>query len=332
MTPAKKPRKVFVTPPGIAAEAQRILIDAGCSVATADSAAAGDPELLTRQILDHAPEGLIVRAGKVTSEAVAVPSLRVISKHGIGVENIDVEAATGRGIPVFFTPGANARTVAEHALALIFALARGIPQENARVRAGKWDKGAYTGLELAGKTLGIVGFGRIGGGLARLAAALDMKVLAYDPYAADSGPGAAVTMVGDLRELLSTSDFVSLHCPLRHENRGMLGAEEFALMRPQAYLVNTARGGLVDEKALVDALRTGSIAGAALDTFAEEPPDPGNPLLSMENVIVTPHVAGSSPRSLAAMGAMAAENVLSVLEGTGVDASRLVNPEVMKAK
>jgi D-3-phosphoglycerate dehydrogenase / 2-oxoglutarate reductase len=274
------------------------------------------------------PDGLIVRKG-IINEAVieASPALKVIAKHGVGVDNIDTAAATKHGIPVLIAAGANCEAVAEHALALIFALSRRIAEQDRKMRLGIWDKKNYRGGELRGKCLGLVGFGRIGKRLHELVRPLEMHVLYFDPYVPDH---SAAHRVSTLTELLCAADIVSLHCPLTPDTRCLIGRKEFAIMKPGAFIVNTARGAVLDEAALIEALQEKRIGAAGLDTFENEPPDRGNPLFAMENVIATPHVGAFSEESFRNMGTGAAENVLTVLAGKPPDPGCLVNPEALK--
>ncbi len=308
-----------------------MLSSRGCRVLCVYGKNGEELDELAARVRDFSPHALIVRKGQVDRAVLsASPSLRVVCKHGVGVDNIALDAATELGIPVMNTPTANFNSVAEHTLALMFALARRIPHQDRRVREGKWDKRDYAGQELAGKTLGLIGLGRIGRRVAELAAPLRMNLLAYDPaVGADSIPGN-ITLVHTLAELLSQADIVSIHCPLTPKTRGMIGHRELALMGPDSWVINTARGAVMDEKALIAALREGVIAGAALDTFETEPPAPDNPLFSLDNVVLSNHVAGISTSSYRNMGLGAAQNVLTVLEGGRPDPSALLNPEVRK--
>lgn len=259
-------------------------------------------------------DGLIVRsATQVTAELFErAPKLRVVGRAGVGVDNIDVEAATRRGVLVMNTPGGNAVSVAEHTLALLLALARSVPQFNASVHAGRWEKSGAMGTEVRGKTLGIVGLGRVGTEVARRARALEMDVLAHDPYV--SAPVARELDVGlvALPELLARADYVSLHTGLSPTTEKMINATTIAQMRRGARLINCARGELVDEAALAEALRSGHLAGAAVDTFAEEPPK-NSPLLGLANVIATPHVAGSTAEAQEEVGTLIAQQVRDYL-------------------
>ena len=255
-------------------------------------------------------DGLIVRSGLgVTAELLeAAPRLRVIGRAGIGVDNIDLEAATRRGVLVMNTPGGNAISVAEHTIALLLALARQIPQANASVRAGRWEKMALTGTELKGKTLGLIGFGKVGVEVARRAAAFEMRLVAHDPFVSELvARDCGVTLL-PLDELLACADFVSLHLTLSPSTARMIDAETIAKMKPGARLINTARGELLDEAALAEAIRRGHIAGAAFDVFTEEPPR-SSPLVGLEQVIATPHIAGSTAEAQEEVGFRIAQQV-----------------------
>ena len=319
--------RILVTGPTLDEEAKHLLARRGCAVAYVRGE--GDDGLggLADRMREHRADGLIVRKGKVDRAVLtASDRLRAVAKHGVGVDNIDVQAAAELGIVVMNTPAANFESVAEHTLALMFALARRLPRQDARVRDGKWDKSDYQGDELASKTLGLVGFGRVGRRLAELVAPLRMTVLVYDPWTDRSTATNDITFVDELDELLPRADIVSLHCPLTPETTGMIGGRQLRRMPEHSWLVNTARGAIVEEAALVQALRDGQIAGAALDTFEAEPPDPDNPLFAMENVVLTNHIAGISTRSFRNMGVGAVENVLAVLDGRPPDPSTVITP------
>jgi D-3-phosphoglycerate dehydrogenase len=239
---------------------------------------------------------LIVRSATRVDRALieaAGPGLAVIGRAGVGVDNIDCDAATEHGVVVMNSPAGNTTTTGELAIALLCALARHIPRADRSTRAGSWKKTGLMGTEIAKKTLGIVGLGRIGGAVARRALGLEMRVIAHDPYVVGPSPLPSVELM-ELAPLLAQSDFVSLHLPLTEQTRHLLSAERIAGMKPGARLINAARGGLVDETALAAALDSGRLAGAALDVLESEPPPPGHPLLGREDVIVTPHLGASS--------------------------------------
>ncbi|MBI3662051.1 MAG: phosphoglycerate dehydrogenase [Acidobacteria bacterium] len=271
---------------------------------------------LVRELADAA--GLIVRSATgVTAELLErAPAMRVVGRAGVGVDNIDVEAATRRGVLVMNTPGGNAVSVAEHTLALLLALARSVPQLAAATRAGRWEKSGARGTEVRGKTLGLIGLGRVGGEVARRARALEMRVVACDPYLSENAARDAGAELISFDDLLARADFISLHTALSPATEKMINAAALAKMKRGARLINAARGELVDEAALADALRAGILAGAALDVFAVEPPR-DSPLLALPNVIATPHVAGSTEEAQEEVGTLIAQQVRDFLaEGT----------------
>ena len=259
-------------------------------------------------------DGLVVRsATKVTAELLEqAPKLRVVGRAGVGVDNIDVEAATHRGILVMNTPGGNAVSVAEHTFALMLAMARSVPQSNASIHAGRWEKSGAAGTELRGKTLGLVGLGRVGTEVARRARALEMKVLAHDPYVTAAAAREVEVELLPLDELMKRADVISLHTSLSPATEKMLGAAAFAKMKRGARLVNCARGELIDEAALAEALKSGQLAAAAVDTFAEEPPK-NSPLIGLANLIATPHIAGSTVEAQEEVGTAVAQQVRDYL-------------------
>ena len=259
-------------------------------------------------------DGLVVRsATKVTAELLEqAPKLRVVGRAGVGVDNIDVEAATHRGILVMNTPGGNAVSVAEHTFALMLAMARSVPQSNASIHAGRWEKSGAAGTELRGKTLGLVGLGRVGTEVARRARGLEMKVLAHDPYVTPAAAREVEVELVTLDELLKRADVISLHTSLSAATEKMFGAAAFAKMKRGARLVNCARGELIDEAALAEALKSGQLAAAAVDTFAEEPPK-NSPLIGLANLIATPHIAGSTAEAQEEVGTAVAQQVRDYL-------------------
>ena len=287
-------------------------------------------EELERLMGTEPVEAVISRTVRLTAKAIETcPTLKVISKHGVGVSNIDVEAATRRGIPVYMTPGTNAQSVAELTLGLMFAAARRIGWMDKELHEGRWSR-AQDGVELQGKTLGLIGFGQVGRRVAAVCQALGMEVVAYDPALTDGvSPLLGVRIVPSLNELLRSSQVVSLHVPLNKHTRNMLGEAQFAAMPHGAILVNTARGEVVDELALIAALKSGQLHAAGLDTMAVEPLPLGSELATLPNVVLTPHVGGSTPAALAGMASGAARNVLSFLQGTPVEVSACVNPQVL---
>nr|WP_180319308.1 NAD(P)-dependent oxidoreductase [Delftia acidovorans] len=259
----------------------------------------------------HDPVAIIVRYGKVGAAVMdAAPSLRVISKHGSGTDTIDKAAAAERGIAVVAAAGANAAAVAEQALALLLACAKSVVALDARMHAGHWDKATHKSLELGGRTVGLVGLGAIGLRFARMADALGMRVIGFDPFAKNL---PAYVQPVDLETIWCESDAISLHCPLTEENRGMLGAATLAACKRGVIVVNTARGGLIDEAALLAAVRSGQVAAAGLDSFAVEPMVAGHPFQGEKNFVLSPHIGGVTGDAYVNMGVGAARNVLEVL-------------------
>lgn len=265
---------------------------------------------LLRLCRAHDPAAIVVRYGRITARVIeACRSLRVIAKHGSGIDTIDVPAAASRGIAVKAAAGANAAAVAEHAWALILACAKSIPQLDGRMHAGHWDKPSHKSLELRGLTLGIVGLGAIGRRVAAIGLAMEMKVVGYDPHVATAPDGVQL----DTLDAVLRAHVVSLHCPLTPDNRHMINRATLKGFRDGALLVNTARGGLVDEAALIEALRSGKLGAAALDSYSGEPPPPDHHLRGVDRLIMTPHVAGVTGAAYENMGLAAARNVLDAL-------------------
>jgi phosphoglycerate dehydrogenase-like enzyme len=255
-------------------------------------------------------DGLLAGVDEIDAEVFeAAPALRVIARYGVGIDRIDLDAAASHGVTVTTTPGANAAAVAELALALMLALCRDLPRAQRAVRAGAWP--SLPGRELGAMTVGLVGLGRVGLRVAELLRGLGAEVLAHDPYAEPSGP---VRMVA-LDELLAEADLLSLHAPVTAETRGMVDRRLLGALREGALLVNTARGDLIDEAALLWALDEGPLAAAALDALADEPPAPDHPLVGRDDVIVTPHIGGQTTEARAAMARVAVEELLTVLGG-----------------
>ena len=272
---------------------------------------------------------LVVRNTSITRQIMeAAPKLAVIGRHGVGYDTVDIRAAADLGIPVVYTPAANTESVAELAVGFILALCRKIVQANAAMQSEELLSDTVTmaimtrrkGListDIWGKTLGVIGVGRIGSSVSKkMIAAFNMNVLGYDPYVdAETLAGYGVQKAASLDEMLPQCDFVDVHCSGGAETRHLINERTLALMKPTAYLINTARGTIVDEKALIEALQGKRIAGAAIDVYDPEPPRPGNPLLHMENVIVTSHLGAMTEESLYNMATMVAQGVLDVLEG-----------------
>ena len=284
-----------------------------------------DPEAVAATLLDaHA---VCIRNTPLPAAVLAgAPHLRVVSKHGVGLDNLPMAVLTARGIPVATVGGANAAAVAEHAMMLMLAVARRLPQYQDRARAGGYViDPAWPTFELRGRRLLLVGLGRIGAGVAMLAHAFGMAVAAYDPAAPEV---AGVKREDDLIAALGRADVVSIHVPLSDETARLVDARFLAAMPEGAMLVNTARGELVDEAALLDAVRAGRLAGAALDVLEREPPDPADPLLAEPRVIVTPHVAALTEQTADEMARLTAQNAVDGLDGR-LDRALVANPEVL---
>ncbi|MBE3574373.1 MAG: phosphoglycerate dehydrogenase [Firmicutes bacterium] len=265
-------------------------------------------------------DALIVRsATQVTAEVIAAGQrLRVIGRAGVGVNNIDVAAATARGIVVLNVPDGNTIAAAEHTVGLMLAVARHIPQAHASLQAGRWQRSAFEGVELRGKTLGVVGAGRIGQEVGKRCLAFGMRVLAYDPYAnAETLKNLGIEQVASLSELLAQADFLTVHTPLTAQTRGLIGAAELAQMKKGSYVVNCARGGIIDEEALYQALVEGHLAGAALDVYSKEPPG-DMPLLSLPQVVATPHLGASTREAQLVNAVEVAQQVGRFLRGQPV--------------
>ncbi len=283
-----------------------------------------------KQLLEIIPnyDALIVRSRtKVTADVIRkAAKLKVIGRAGIGVDNIDVRAATARRIPVVNAPTGSTISVAELALGHMLSLARQIPEADRSTKEGKWEKKRFEGRELHGKVLGLVGSGRIGAEVARRAAAFGMDVVAFDPYLPPAvAKERGIRLVDSLPALLMQADFLSIHAALTSETKGMVGGKELALMKRTAYVVNCARGEIVQEGALAEALKAGTIAGAALDVFEREPPT-GSPILAAPNAVFTPHLGASTHEAQARAGGIIADQVLKVLRGEKPDFA--VNSEV----
>ncbi|MEE3331038.1 MAG: phosphoglycerate dehydrogenase [Myxococcota bacterium] len=273
----------------------------------------GEPSDVAELIRDA--EGIVIRSGtKLTADVLAgAEKLRVIGRAGIGVDNVDVAAATERGIVVVNTPEGNNVTTAEHAIALLVSLARHIPQATASMKSGKWEKKKFQGLELYNRTLGVAGIGNIGRIVAQRGKGLGMKVIAYDPFVSVEAAARFDIELVDLDELFARSDAISVHVPRTKDTTGLLGRAAFAKCKPGLLVVNAARGGIVDEEALLEALESGQVAGAALDVFVEEPPDATHPLVTHPQVICTPHLGASTEQAQVNVSIAVAEQVRDYL-------------------
>jgi len=321
-------RKRVLLPQPVEREAVSLLESAGVEVLLSPDK---KPEIVGPMLKDV--QAVLLRTGIFFGKALMnqADDLWPITRTGAGVDNVDIPAATERGILVTCVPGANTRTVAEHALALILALVKQLPRLDREVRQDNFTI-RYKSLprDMAGKTLGLVGLGRIGSELGRMChEAFGTRVLAYDPYLPSEVQNELKSWVEfcDLEMLLRTSDIVSLHTPLSPATEKMIGVRELEWMKPGAYLINASRGGVIDEAALIDCLRERKIAGAGLDVFAEEPPEKNNPLKTLDNVILTPHVAGLTLECGIRIAVFAAQAVVDLFQGKRP--SGMVNPEVL---
>lgn len=319
-----KPRILVVLRHSLCAEAVRILEEVGdVSVA---GRAIGEHELAE---MAKDCSGLVLGGNRFGREAIFMAKgLRIISRHGVGVDNVDLEAATERGIVVTYTPGANADSVAEHTFALLLGLIRKISPADRSLREGEWRSSEFMGFELVGKTLGIIGLGAIGSRVAKRAMAFGMRVVAHDPYVGRERASSLGVELANLETLLRSADVVSLHASLTEETRHILSARELGLMKRTAILVNAARGPLVDEEALIQALGEGRIAGAGLDAFQSEPLPDDHPFTKMHNVLLTPHIAAFTQEALARGDKILATDMATALRGG--KPLHVANPSVLK--
>ncbi len=262
-------------------------------------------------------DALVVRSEtKVTRPVIeAGRRLSVIGRAGVGVDNIDLDAATERGVVVVNAPQGNTVAAAEHTVALLLALARHLPRADASMREGKWDRKALLGTEVRGKTLGIVGLGKIGSEVARRAVAMEMRVLGHDPFVPEDRLRAIGVEAAPLEQVIKESDFITVHPPLTASTAGMIDREELAMMKDGVRLINVARGGIISEAALADAVKSGKVAGAAIDVFTQEPPAPDNPLLGDPRIIVTPHLGASTAEAQERVALDVAEQIVEILQG-----------------
>ncbi len=317
---------VLVTAATVSDLAQGLLREGGAEIEFMPGTI--DEDALLRALSTGRVAAVLLRGSPPLTARVfeAARGLKIVAKHGAGVDSVDVAAATRRGVAVMVAGGANADAVAEHALMMMLALCRELPGFDRATRQGRWRDLNHLTRDFRERTVGIVGFGQIGERTARLAQACGAQVLVHTRSEAVLPEGMAREAAFD--RLLERADIVSLHCPLTEKTRGLIGAAQFARMKPGAILINTARGPVVDETALVAALASGRLAAAGLDTFAVEPPDPANPLFALPNVIVTPHIAAATTQAMVRMGTIAANNIIGWLRGEAYDRRNLLNPEV----
>lgn len=263
-------------------------------------------------------DALVVRSEtKVTKRIIDASNLKIIGRAGVGVDNIDVPAATEKGIWVVNAPDGNTIAAAEMTMALMMALARNISQAAGRLKQGAWEKKKFKGVELRGKTLGVVGMGRIGSAVAKRSKAFEMQVIVYDPFITKETADAMGVEIKSFEQVLQESDFLTFHLPLRPETRHMIGAKEFAMMRPGVRVLNVARGGIIDEQALYDAIKSGQVAGAGIDVWEEEPLK-SSPLLELDQVIPTPHLGASTAEAQINVAIDVAHDIIRCLKGEAV--------------
>jgi D-3-phosphoglycerate dehydrogenase len=320
---------VLVTSSELIANAAEMLSRIGASIDTMTGKVTEDRLI---EALAQPTHAIVMRGNPPITRAVldaAAPHLRVIAKPGAGVDSADLKAATEHGIPIMTAGHGNAPAVAEITLGFMLALGRDIVRLDVRSRGGDWRRDDYNSSELSGRALGLVGFGRIGRRVAELARAFGMRVIVFTRTAAKVTPDLG-EVAESLDALLRHADYVSLHCPLDTTTRGIVSRAAIAAMRPGAFLINTGRGALIDESALAEALASGHLAGAALDTLSEEPPPSDNPLLAAPNLILTPHIAGLSTGAVQRTGATTAENIIAVLTGGNIERANVANPEVLE--
>ena len=272
------------------------------------------PEELINKIKDY--DALVIRSGtKVTADVInAAEKLKVVGRAGVGIDNVDVEAATKKGIIVLNTPGGNTISAAEHTIAMMLALARNIPQANAALHKGEWNRKKYTGVEFYNKTLGVVGLGRVGAEVASRMKSFGMQIIAYDPFVTEEKAKQMGLTLASLEDVLKAGDFITVHTPLTSETRNLIDEDEFKIMKSGVRIVNCARGGIINEAALARAVEEGKVAGAAVDVFTKEPPT-GNPLVGPEKIIVTPHLGASTTEAQVNVAVAVADQILNIAKG-----------------
>jgi D-3-phosphoglycerate dehydrogenase len=320
--------KFLMTAPALGAAGRKVLADAGCEVDYLQNA--NDEKEVEQLMETRAYDAVISRTVNLTAKAIAsCPSLKIICKHGVGVTNIDVAAATERAIPVLTTPATNAQSVAELTVGLMLSAARQLPFFQQEIAEGRWTRSSQ-GIELSGKTLGLVGYGEIGRRVAHIAKAIGMRTAFFDPAIAPGTDTSGAIQYSSLQELLKNSNVLSLHCPVNKATRLMLNADTLAQLPDSAIVINTSRGELIDEPALVQALTEGKIAAAGLDTVAVEPLPLDHPFRQFSNIVMTPHIGGTTPEALDAVSRSAAQQCLDFLQQNRINIRACVNPESLK--
>ena len=321
--------KILVTD-GVSPKGIEILQKAGFETVIKD-------KLPAEELLEIIPDfdGLIVRsASKVTKEVIErAKKLKIVGRAGVGTDNIDINAATAHGIMVINSPGGNTIAATEHTMGMMMAMARNIAVANETMQHGEWNRKKYTGVELRGKTLGVIGLGRIGSGVATRALAFDMNVIGYDPYVNEERAHSLGIKVVSLDELIKQSDFITVHMPLTPKTKGMLNKDNIAKMKNGVRLINCARGGIINEQDLADAVKSGHVAGAAIDVFESEPIDPNHPLIGLPGVTLTPHLGASTVEAQVGVSVDVAQGIVAALNGEPVSTAvnmAPVSPQTMK--
>lgn len=322
---------ILVTGPDLHPAAQDFVRE--CGFQTVHTPPYADSSVIKDYLNRTGAVGIVSRMGRIDAPVLeGATTLRVISKHGVGVDNIDLDAAAAKGIPVLVATGANAVSVAEHAIALLMTATKRILPLDAGLRRGLWEKPGFKGRELAGSTLGVWGMGSIAQATAKIAKGLGLKITGFDPYAPNASfEASGVTRCDSFEDLLACADFLSLHCPLTAETRQGLNARTIARMKPGAYVINTARGGLIDEAALLAAIQDGHLAGAGLDSFETEPPPADHPFWDEARIVMTPHIGGVTAEANARVGLDAVRGIIDIVEGHEVSPSRIINRRQLAA-
>lgn len=322
--------RILITAPALAPEALELLAERGCDVTLLGSAVADRDEELRHRLETQPFDAIISRTYRLTAESFdACPTVRVVARHGVGYNNVDIAAAAERGIPVYIAAGTNAASVAELTIGHLLAAARRIPWLDSELRQGRWTR-FQGGTQLGGRTLGVIGFGAIGQRVARAALGLGMRVSAFDPVLDVSAAMPEAIACASLDELLSQSHAITVHVPENPHTIGLIGDRELSLLPKGAIVVNTARSPIIDEDALIAALRDGRVSAAGLDLTHDAPLAPGHPYLGLESVSLTPHIGGSTTDALSAVAVLAATNAVDYLEGNAPSLSLCVNPESLK--
>ena len=324
-----KPRRIVITGSMIAPPAAELLSDSGLEAVILPGIPSSDE--IADAIAQNSAVGLIVRTGIINRQVLtASASLRVVAKHGVGIDNFDVETASECGIAIMIAHGANTISVAEHTLALMLSVVKRINHLDTRTRAGNWDKSVHQGLELTGRSIALIGCGQIARHLVKLLQPFDVTISAFVRRMPEDARTAGIHFTRRLDEALEDADIISIHCPLTADTRNLISAPQFDLMKPSAILINTARGGIVDEPALIAALKAGTISAAGLDCFASEPLPANSALYELPNVIMTPHIAWATKEAAARMGYLSARNILSIINNQPPDMDCLINPCVLE--